>query len=217
MGCPVSRLALPVLLLALPCLAQESAVTCVTPATDRPESGRQCMVVHCYPGGRCECPLLLPDGRKNSFTDGQCERLRKTLPVYRMTAPSSPEKAPKDSDPAKSVDLTTPQQRKHILDGEEGDPKRGGHRPGTGRPGKSEFPKDWSDDKIIHEISDVATDPRSERRPGRGNRTEVEGTRNGVKILVILEKDGTIVTGFPLTRVSPFQATLLRGDAEREG
>jgi len=51
------------------------------------------------------------------------------------------------------VDLTTPERRRHILDG---DRTGGGHRAGTGRPGRSEFPTDWSDKKIIHEISDVA-------------------------------------------------------------
>ena len=37
----------------------------------------------------------------------------------------------------------------------------GGHRPGTGISGKTKFPANWSDEKILHEISDVATDPAS--------------------------------------------------------
>jgi len=60
------------------------------------------------------------------------------------------------------VDLVSPQKRTHILDG---DATGGGHRAGTGNPGKSEFPAGWSDDKIIHEISDVATDPSAVRHP----------------------------------------------------
>lgn len=85
----------------------------------------------------------------------------------------------------------------HVLDG---DATGGGHRPGTGKPGKSEFPSNWSDDKIKGEISDVATDPNSTRTPGRGGRTVVQGTRDGIDITVVVEpgsKGGRIVTGFP--------------------
>ncbi len=85
----------------------------------------------------------------------------------------------------------------HVLDG---DATGGGHRPGTGKPGKSEFPSNWSDDKIRGEISDVATDPNSTRTPGRGGRTIVQGTRDGIDITVVVEsgsKGGRIVTGFP--------------------
>ena len=95
------------------------------------------------------------------------------------------------------VDLTDAKARNHIL---EGDATGGGHRPGLGKPGKSEFPKGWSDEKILHEISDVATDPASKVTPGRGGRFVIEGTRDGVDIRVIVEppsKGGRIVTGFP--------------------
>ncbi|MEM6455686.1 MAG: RHS repeat-associated core domain-containing protein, partial [Acidobacteriota bacterium] len=95
------------------------------------------------------------------------------------------------------VDLASPSRRGHILDG---DRFGGGHRAGTGRPGKSEFPSDWSDDRVMHAISDVATDPNSKRRPGEGGRTIVEGVRDGVLVRVIQEGDGTIVTGFPTNR-----------------
>ena len=92
------------------------------------------------------------------------------------------------------VDLTNPDRRTHILDG---DSTGGGHRPGIGIPGKSEFPQDWSDDKIIDAISDVATDPNSVSTSGRGGKTVVDGARDGVGIRVIIGKDGNIVTGFP--------------------
>jgi RHS repeat-associated protein len=95
----------------------------------------------------------------------------------------------------KFVDLTTPKRRKHILDGEPNG--GGGHRAGTGR-GKSEFPKEWSDDKIIDAISDVATDPNSVSSIGRGGKTVVEGIRDGIKIRVVISKDGEIVTGYPI-------------------
>lgn len=79
----------------------------------------------------------------------------------------------------------------HILDG---DGTGGGHRPGTGKPGKSEFPTNWSDDKIKGEISDVATDHDSTRTPGRGGRAVVQGTRDGIDITVVVEGNGRIVT-----------------------
>ncbi len=87
----------------------------------------------------------------------------------------------------------------HILDGD-GPGKGGGHRAGTGKSGKSEFPPNWSDDKIKGEISDVATDPNSVRTPQQNGRIKVQGTRDGIDITVIVEpsgRGGRIVTGFP--------------------
>lgn len=90
--------------------------------------------------------------------------------------------------------LLDPKGEQHILDG---DKTGGGHRPGTGSPGKSEFPSGWSDDRIKGEISDVATDPASSRSPGRNGREVVRGTRGGIDIEVIVEPNGRIVTGYP--------------------
>lgn len=97
------------------------------------------------------------------------------------------------------VDLTTPARRKHILDGEAlpNGGYNGGHRPGTGFPGKSEFPTGWSDDKIIDYISDVATDPKSTFTPGkRTGDVFARGNREGVDIVVLI-RDGKIWTGYP--------------------
>lgn len=88
---------------------------------------------------------------------------------------------------------------KHILDGD-GPIKGAGHRAATGKPDKSEFPSNWTDDRIRGEISDVATDPNSVRTPQQGGRIKVEGTCGGVDITVIVEpgsKGGRIVTGYP--------------------
>jgi len=93
------------------------------------------------------------------------------------------------------VDLTSTQGRKHILYGD-APTKGGGHRAGTGKPGKSEFPKDWSDDKILHEVSDVATDPHASIRPG-GYGTEFRtGVRDGVEVETITDGN-KIITGYP--------------------
>src|SRR2546426_3878877 len=78
-----------------------------------------------------------------------------------------------------NVNLADQKATTHTLDGDTG----GGHRPGTGIPGKSEFPANWSDDKIMHNISDVATDPASKVTTA-GRTTLVDGTREGVNIRV---------------------------------
>jgi hypothetical protein len=94
------------------------------------------------------------------------------------------------------VDLTDAKARRHILDGDE---TGGGHRAGTGKPGKSEFPANWSDEQILHHISDIATDPAAPRVPqGNNGNIKVTGTRDGIDITVILDPTGSrIITGFP--------------------
>jgi hypothetical protein len=91
-----------------------------------------------------------------------------------------------------------PDRRAHILDG---DATGGGHRHGTGNPGKSEFPPDWSDDKIIEEVESIANDPSASRTVQPNGRTRVEGTREGVDIRVIVDPDGvSIRTAHPVNR-----------------
>jgi hypothetical protein len=101
-----------------------------------------------------------------------------------------------EADASEKPSLLDPSGEKHVLDGD-GPNSGGGHRPGTGKSGKSEFPPTWSDDKIKGEISDVATDPHSTRIPGHRGRTIVSGTRDGIDITVVIEGNGRIVTGFP--------------------
>jgi Bacterial EndoU nuclease len=74
----------------------------------------------------------------------------------------------------------------------------GGHWYGSGRAGKTVFPEPWTPERILEETLDVARNP--DRTPAqRQNGTwEVEGTRDGVEIRVVLKPDGTIVTGHPL-------------------
>ncbi len=90
----------------------------------------------------------------------------------------------------------TKERKGHILDGDKAG-KGGGHRPGTGKPGKSEFPDGWDDKKILDSIEDVASNPNSKVVPAGGDRVAVKGTRDGVDIEVILDPDGKIVTGYP--------------------
>jgi RHS repeat-associated protein len=97
------------------------------------------------------------------------------------------------------VDLAPAARRHHILDGEVRPDGSfgGGHRAGTGFPGKSEFPQGWSDDKIMNHISDVATDPLSTTRAGRGGDVFVRGTRGGIEIEALIRR-GQIWTGYPV-------------------
>jgi RHS repeat-associated protein len=94
------------------------------------------------------------------------------------------------------VNLASPQRTTHILTG---DATGGGHL-FPGGAGKSPFPQSWSADRVMHEISDVATDPLSTFVTGRGGRTIVTGTRDGIDLKVILgspREGGGIITGFP--------------------
>ena len=95
------------------------------------------------------------------------------------------------------VDLTDAKGRQHILDGD--GPDSGGHGPGRGISGKSEFPASWSDDRVLHEISDIATDPHLKwsKPDGKGYVT-TQKTVDGVDIKVVYDtKKGRIVTGYP--------------------
>lgn len=99
------------------------------------------------------------------------------------------------------VNLASESRTTHILEG---------HRFG-GEAGNTWFPKGWSDDKIMNEISDIATDPSLNwvQQTGRAGaeftrggipvRYTVEGVREGVKIRVVLQPGGEgIITGFPI-------------------
>jgi hypothetical protein len=81
----------------------------------------------------------------------------------------------------------------HILDG---DATGGGHRHGTGRPGKTEFPADWDDATITGNIAAVATGPDSVEQQPNG-RWFTRGERDGVSIVVIVNPDGVIWTAWP--------------------
>lgn len=93
------------------------------------------------------------------------------------------------------VDLASAQRRTHILDG---DATGGGHL-WPGLPGKTPFPKDWSAGRVMHEISDVATDPAAWANvTNQGQRAVVYGTRGVVDIKVVVNRGtGDIITGHP--------------------
>jgi len=94
--------------------------------------------------------------------------------------------------------INADERRDHILDGDEFDPESGGHRYGTRRPNKTEFPERWDDDDaIIERIEDVAKNPDQPPRQGPNGNWVAQGTRDGVRMKVIIRPDGTIRTAHP--------------------
>ena len=94
-------------------------------------------------------------------------------------------------------------RRRHILDG---DRSGGGHGPGRGTPGKSEFPGWMTDDDVIEHVERIANDPNA--YPGRTipvgrDRYEADGTATGprselLRIRVVVEPRGEgVVTAYP--------------------
>lgn len=92
------------------------------------------------------------------------------------------------------VVLASPQRTEHILNG---DATGGGHM-WPGAPGKTSFPQDWSGAKIMHEASDIATDPNSTILTRGGGREILTGTREGVDIRVVVDyNNNDIITAYP--------------------
>lgn len=97
------------------------------------------------------------------------------------------------------VNLASPVRRRHILDGEvrPNGTFGGRHRAGAQFLGKTEFPAAWSDDLIMHHISDIATDPASQIVRQQGRDGFVRGVRDGQEIEV-LPRNGEIWTAYPV-------------------
>ena len=105
------------------------------------------------------------------------------------------------------VNLASPKRTNHTLYGD----KTGGGHLWPGASGKSAFPKSWSKGKIMHNISDVVTDPKINWRQLTGKpgasltskgvpvKYEVIGCRDGVSMKVIVAPNGEgIITAFPV-------------------
>ncbi|RSK32082.1 hypothetical protein EJA01_12660 [Rhodovulum iodosum] len=97
-----------------------------------------------------------------------------------------------------SIDsVSIPEDRaRHILDGEG---RSGGHRYGTGIPGKTEFPATWSDNDILEAIRQVAGTGTVDRPAHRDGDLVVVGEVNGVTIEVVVQPNGEVRTGYPLS------------------
>ncbi|MGH3714194.1 MAG: EndoU domain-containing protein [Micromonosporaceae bacterium] len=85
----------------------------------------------------------------------------------------------------------------HIVYGDEDDETSGGHLAGLQRPGKSEFPPSWNEEKIAQEVTSVAALPDTARQAIDGT-WRADAVRDGVTVRTYVRPDGTIATGFPL-------------------
>ncbi|WP_366926879.1 VENN motif pre-toxin domain-containing protein [Dickeya dadantii] len=106
----------------------------------------------------------------------------------------------------KYFDILSPEAKQHILYGD--GPTSGGHLY-PGNLGKTVFPQSWSADKIVHEIGDIATSPKTTwyAQTGTGGQYTGKGDpakwvayeeRDGVRIRVVYQPAiGKIITAFP--------------------
>lgn len=100
-----------------------------------------------------------------------------------------------DRPKAEDIHLDT-ERTTHILDGDADG--SGGHRHGTGIPGKTEFPANWDDEKIIDTVVDIARRPDLPPKHQEWNdRWVARGTRDDVEVVVVVARDGRIWTSWP--------------------
>lgn len=90
--------------------------------------------------------------------------------------------------------VSVPENRaRHILDGDDGG---GGHRSGTGRPGKTEFPATWSGDRILDAVREVAGTGIADRPARRPGELVIVGEVEGVTIEVVVRPTGEVRTAY---------------------
>lgn len=98
--------------------------------------------------------------------------------------------------PAES-DIHLPADRgRHILDGDGGGSPGGGHRHGTGRPGKTEFPATWPDEVILPLVEEITRAPDTVEWQ-RNGRWLVTAERYEVRVTAVLQADGRIWAAWP--------------------
>ncbi len=98
----------------------------------------------------------------------------------------------------------SPKSDRHILGGD--GYGQGGHRPLTGFPGKTEFPDDWSDERILRAVDEAAQNPIREWRLGRADERRPQytfiGHADGLEMFVVVDPSGRLASAFP-TRDQP--------------
>ncbi len=94
-----------------------------------------------------------------------------------------------------SIQLTQGRMN-HIL---HGDDRGGGHLYGTGKPCKSEFPKDWNEAKIIGTVKSIAANDNLDWEKESNGYYTAEEKVNGINVRVVLSDDkARIITAYPL-------------------
>jgi hypothetical protein len=95
---------------------------------------------------------------------------------------------------ATPLEISTARQT-HILTG---DATGGGHRAGTNKPCKSEFPPEWSDDKIIVTIGKIAANDNLFWKEQDNGYYVAEQSVDGVRVRVVMDKQRAhVITGYP--------------------
>lgn len=84
----------------------------------------------------------------------------------------------------------------HVLNGDPDDPSSGGHAHGRGRPGKTEFPPEWSAEDVKDAIESVAGRPRRCHAAPNGSWLATATYRN-VTVTSVVQPDGRITAGWP--------------------
>lgn len=86
--------------------------------------------------------------------------------------------------------------RTHIL---YGDARGGGHMAGVGKPCKSEFPKDWSAEEIIQNVSAIAANDNLDWRRQKNGYDVAEDFIDDVKVRVVVNaRKDEVVTAYPV-------------------
>jgi Bacterial EndoU nuclease len=97
-----------------------------------------------------------------------------------------------DRPPAEDINVSA-ERITHILDG---DKTGGGHRHGVGKPGKTEFPASWDDERVIANVLDVARRPDKPPTHQDWDTWLCTGTRDAVNVWAVVERSGDILTGW---------------------
>ncbi|KXO96325.1 hypothetical protein AXK61_22680 [Tsukamurella pseudospumae] len=89
--------------------------------------------------------------------------------------------------------------RGHILDGEALSSRKGGHRWNSRRPGKTTFPREWSDDDVMDACARVVLDPSHIRAYERSGDVAYLREVSGVIIMVTIRAGGAFDRAFPIS------------------
>ena len=86
-------------------------------------------------------------------------------------------------------------RKEHIL---RGDATGGGHKFGTGKPCKSEFPKDWSSKDIVENVELIASNDNLPWKKQKNGYYTAEKMVDGVKVRVVLNRNrDEVITAYP--------------------
>ncbi|MFP1787768.1 EndoU domain-containing protein, partial [Lonsdalea quercina] len=117
------------------------------------------------------------------------------------------------------TDILSPEAKQHILYGDSS--SSGGHI-FPGNPRKTTFPSNWTAEKIVHEIGDVATSPNTQwyAQTGTGGLYTSKGdpakwvayeVRDGVRLRVVYQPaTGKVITAFPDSKPIPAQSKAIK-------